>query len=145
MWAAIQSFFIAKPEVAQILKVQAHVARTVTSDMANAGVGILAGCDALIAGFCVHDELAAMVAAGMTPLGALQTATLNPARYLGREQTLGSIAVGKIADLVLLDANPLTDIRNIGRIRAVVVAGRLLDRTALDDLLASAKAAAAQP
>jgi len=64
--------------------------------LANAGVGILAGCDALIAGFCVHDELAAMVSGGMTPLAALQTATINPARYLAREKTLGSIAAGML-------------------------------------------------
>ena len=51
--------------------------------MAKAGVGILAGCDTMIAGFCVHDELEAMVRGGMTPLAALQTATVNPARYFG--------------------------------------------------------------
>ena len=56
----------------------------------------------MIAGFCAHDELARMVAGGMTPHVALQTATINPARYLGRETTLGTIAVGKSADLVLL-------------------------------------------
>ena len=82
--------------------------------------------------------------AGMSPLSALQTATLNPARYLGMEQTLGSIAVGKRADLVLLDANPLTDVANVRRIRAVVLGGRLLDRTALETLLAQARAAATQ-
>ena len=62
--------------------------------MAKAGVGILAGCDTMIAGFCVHDELEAMVRGGMTPLAALQTATVNPARYFGLEQTAGSIAPG---------------------------------------------------
>jgi len=116
----------------------------VTEDMATAGVGILAGCDGMIAGFCVHDELAAMVQGGMTPLGALQTATLNPARYFGLQQTAGSIASGQSADLVLLDASPLTDITNIRRIRAVIVAGRFLDRTDLDKLLAQTKIAAAQ-
>jgi len=107
----------------------------VTRDMASAGVGILAGCDALIAGFCVHDELAAMVRSGLTSLAALQTATVNPARYLGRENTLGSVAPGKVANLVLLDANPLEDIANVGRIRAVVVAGRLVERAELDGVL----------
>jgi imidazolonepropionase-like amidohydrolase len=110
--------------------------------MAKAGVGILAGCDALIAGFCVHDELAAMVTGGMTPLAALQTATVNPARYFGREKTFGTIAMGKLADLVLLDANPIDAIDNVRRIRAVVTAGRLLDRSELDKLLAQVKAAA---
>jgi imidazolonepropionase-like amidohydrolase len=76
---------------------------------------------------------------------AIQTATINPARYLGRETTMGTIAPGKAADLVLLDANPLTDIANVRRIRAVVVAGRLLDRQQLDNVLAEVKAAAGQP
>ena len=144
MHAGNQSFFVTKPEIVRILNDLAEVAKTATRDMAAAGVGILAGCDALIAGFCVHDEIATMVSAGMSPLSALQAATLNPARYLGMEQTLGSIAVGKRADLVLLDANPLTDVANVRRIRAVVLGGRLLDRTALDTLLAQARAAAAQ-
>jgi imidazolonepropionase-like amidohydrolase len=144
MWAAIQKFFITKPEIVRVLRDHAEIARVVTSDMAKAGVGILAGCDALIAGFCVHDELAMMVRGGMTPLAALQTATLNPARYLGREKSLGSIASEKRADLVLLDANPLTDIANVRRVRAVVLGGRLLDRTELDKLLAQARAAAMQ-
>jgi len=144
MHAGNQSFFVTKPEIVRILNDLAEVAKTATRDMAAAGVGILAGCDALIAGFCVHDEIATMVSAGMSPLSALQAATLNPARYLGMEQTLGSIAVGKRADLVLLDANPLTDVANVRRTRAVVLGGRLLDRTALDTLLAQARAAAAQ-
>ena len=71
-------------------------------------------------------------------------ATVNPARYLGREMTLGTIAAGKSADLVLLDANPLEDIANVRRIRAVITAGRFLDRSALDRLLTEAKAAAQQ-
>jgi imidazolonepropionase-like amidohydrolase len=140
--AANQNFFVTKPEIVRILNDLAEVAKTATRDMAAAGVGILAGCDALIAGFCVHDEIATMVSAGMSPISALQAATLNPARYLGMEQTLGSIAVGKRADLVVLDANPLTDVANVRRIRAVVLGGRLLDRTALDTLLAQTRAAA---
>jgi hypothetical protein len=142
--AANQSFFLKRPEIVGIFKNLAEVAKVVTPDMAAAGVGILAGCDAMIAGFCVHDELATMVRAGMTPLAALQTATVNPARYLGREMTLGTIAPGRSADLVLLDANPLEDIANVRRIRAVATAGRILDRSALDQLLAQAKAAAQQ-
>jgi hypothetical protein len=142
--AANQSFFVKQPEIVGILKDLAEVAKVVTRDMVAAGVGILAGCDAMIAGFCVHDELATMVRAGMTPLAALQTATVNPARYLGREMTLGTIAPGRSADLVLLDANPLEDIANVRRIQAVVTAGRFLDRSSLDQLLTQAKAAAQQ-
>ena len=141
MWAGNQSLF-ATPEVVRAFRAIAIAGATVTTDMAKAGVGILAGCDTMIAGFCVHDELEAMVRGGMTPLAALQTATVNPARYFGLEQTAGSIAPGHTADLVLLDANPLTNITNVGRIRAVVVAGRLLDRQALDKLLAQVRDAA---
>lgn len=75
----------------------------------------------LIAGFCVHDEFGGMVRAGMTPSAALQTATINPARYLGREQTLGSVAPGKVGNLVPLDANPLEDIADVRGIHAGVV------------------------
>lgn len=144
MHAGNQSFFLKRPEIVGILKNLADVAKVVTRDMAAAGVDILAGCDAMIAGFCVHDELAAMVAGGMKPAAALQTATVNPARYLGREMTLGAIAAGRSADLVLLDANPLEDITNVRRIRAVITAGRFLDRRALDRLLTQAKTAAQQ-
>lgn len=144
MHAGNQSFFLKRPEIVGILKNLADVAKVVTRDMAAAGVDILAGCDAMIAGFCVHDELAAMVAGGMKPAAALQTATVNPARYLGREMTLGTIAAGRSADLVLLDANPLEDITNVRRIRAVITAGRFLDRRALDRLLTQAKTAAQQ-
>jgi imidazolonepropionase-like amidohydrolase len=144
MHAGNQGLFIKRPEVLGIFKNLAEVAKLVTRDMAAAGVGILAGCDAMIAGFCVHDELGLMVDAGMAPVAALQTATINPARYLGREMTLGTIEPGRSADLVLLDANPLDDIANIRRIRAVIAAGRFFDRSALDQLLAAARNAAQQ-
>jgi imidazolonepropionase-like amidohydrolase len=85
-----------------------------------------------------------MVSDGMTPLAALQTATINPAHYLGAEMTMGSVASGKSADLVMLDANPLEDIGNTRRISAVVTAGRFFDRGALDRLLTQARAAAQQ-
>jgi len=141
MWAGNQGAF-ATPELIRILRAGAQVGAVVTKDMAGAGVGILAGCDSMIAGFCVHDELAAMVSGGMTPLAALQTATLSPARYFSRAETSGSVASGKTADLVLLDGNPLSDIANVRRIRAVAVAGRLLERKELDGLLTQVKAAA---
>ena len=80
----------------------------------------------------------------MSPLAALQTATINPARYLRRETTAGSIAAGKRADLVLLDANPLDSIANVRRIRAAVAAGRYFDRSELDQFLAQVKVAAQQ-
>ena len=144
MWAGNQSLF-ATPEVIRQLRSGAAVGAIVTSDMAKAGVGILAGCDAMVPGFCVHDELAAMVRGGMTPLSALQTATLNPAKYFHMQNSFGTVESGKRADLVLLDANPMIDIGNVARIRAVIVSGRLLERKDLDDLLMHVKAAVGQP
>lgn len=142
MWAGNQG--LVNPDAINALRATAATSAVVVSDMVKAGVGVLAGCDSMIAGFCVHDELAAMVRGGMTPLTALQTATLNPARYFGIEENAGSVTRGRRADLVLLDANPLSDIANVRRIRAVIVAGRLLDRRALDETLAQARAAAAR-
>ena len=111
------------------------------------GVRILAGSDAwnpnVVAGFSLHDELALLVGIGMSPLDALRAATLNPARFFEATDSLGTIAPGKLADLVLLDADPLADIHNTMRIRAVVANGRFFDRTALDALLAAAERAAA--
>jgi imidazolonepropionase-like amidohydrolase len=106
----------------------------------DAGVLLLAGTDvgipALIPGISLHEELELLVEAGLTPLQALRTATINPARVLGHADSLGSVDVGKLADLVLLDGDPLADIRNTQRIRAVVADGRLYRRADLDRLLA---------
>lgn len=116
--------------------------------MQKAGVGILAGTDVTnpfcFPGFSLHDELGLMVKAGLTPMQALQTATLNPARFLGREKDFGTIEKGKIADLVLLDANPLDDIANTKKISAVVYGGALLPRAQLDQMLADVEAIAAR-
>ena len=111
--------------------------------MHRAGVDILAGTDTLnpfcYPGFSLHDELGLLVRAGLTPMEALQTATLNAARFMGREKELGTIEPGKLADLVLLDADPLQDIRNTTKIRAVFANGRLFDRSALDRFLSDAE------
>jgi imidazolonepropionase-like amidohydrolase len=107
--------------------------------MHRAGVEILAGVDYpfpfCFPGFSVHDELALLVEAGLTPMEALQSATRNPARYLDRLNDLGTVERGKFADLVLLDRNPLDDIRNTQQIAAVVTRGKLLDRAALRQML----------
>jgi imidazolonepropionase-like amidohydrolase len=112
----------------------------VVGSMHHAGVKLMAGTDTpnpyCFPGFSLHDELGFMVQAGLTPLEALQTATMNPVKFLGLTKTLGTVEKGKIADLVLLDANPLESIANTKRITAVVSAGRLFDREALDGLLA---------
>ncbi len=105
-------------------------------DMSALGNRFLAGCDQLVPGFCLHDELEWFTKAGFSPLQALQTATINPARFLDREDQQGTIEVGKRADLVLLDANPLVDIRNVARIDSVVVRGRLVTRRAIDKIVA---------
>ena len=115
--------------------------------MKAAGMPILAATDGPgfppIPGFSLHDELGQLVAlAGLTPMEALQAATLRPAQLLGLTDSLGTIGPGKVADLVLLDADPLTDVGNTRKIRAVVLNGRLLDRSALDQLLRSAEARA---
>lgn len=109
-------------------------------DLHNAGIGILAGTD-LLGGFLVHDEIAKFARVGLSDLEALRTATLNPAKYLGKENELGSVEVGKIADLVILDRNPLEDISNTRKIHAVVAKGRLFTRSDLVRLLAQAKEA----
>jgi imidazolonepropionase-like amidohydrolase len=112
-----------------------------TAEMRRAGVRLLVGTDAplpyVYPGFSVHDELELLVRAGVTAMEALQAATREPAAYLDALDSLGTIAPGRLADLVLLDADPLVDIRNTTRIRAVVTDGRLLDRAALDGLLTS--------
>jgi imidazolonepropionase-like amidohydrolase len=88
-----------------------------------------------IPGLGLHRELERLVEAGLTPLEALQAATLNPARVLGLADSLGTVEVGKLADFVLLDANPLDEISNTRRIRAVVADGRLYRRADLDRLV----------
>lgn len=115
----------------------------------SVGLPILAGTDDTLKraqrvppGFDLHLELAFLVAEGITPLEALQAATLNPAKLLHATDSLGTAAPGKLADLVLLDADPLKDITNTTAIRAVVANGRYFDRAALDQLLAESRAAA---
>jgi hypothetical protein len=98
--------------------------------MQGAGVGLLAGTD-LPPGAkngTIHDELAALVEAGLTPMQALETATYNSAVFLGKLDTLGTVEPGKLADLVLLDGNPLDDIHNTDRISTVIFRGTIISR-----------------
>ena len=119
----------------------------VINEMHHAGIPFLAGTDTppgvyIFPGFSLHEELQRFVAAGFTPLEALQTTTLNPAKFLGMEDKVGTIEPGKFADLVMLDANPLDDIRNTQKIAAVFTNGHYLSRAALDKMLAGVEEAA---
>jgi imidazolonepropionase-like amidohydrolase len=107
----------------------------------DAGVKLMAGTDAgstpgIYAGFGVHDELHLLVKdAALSPLAALQSATLNPPAFFGQEQESGAVEVGMLAELLVLEANPLVDVQNTRRIRTVVTNGRLLSRSDLDATL----------
>jgi amidohydrolase family protein len=116
-------------------------------DMHKANIPILAGTDFpffCFAGYSLHEELERFVQVGLTPYEALKTATLNPAKFLGREKELGTIERGKFADMVLLDANPLENISNTKKIYAVIANGKLLEREDLDQMLDKVKYLAAQ-
>jgi imidazolonepropionase-like amidohydrolase len=118
---------------------------SIVKKLHRADVPFLAGTDTpagvgVMPGFSVHEELQRFVAAGFTPIEALRTATINPAKFLGKLDELGTVEKGKLADLVLLDANPLEDIRNTRRIAAVVSNGRYFSREQLDRILADIEA-----
>ena len=113
--------------------------RKIIVDMHHAGVGILAGSDVgevgLVPGFSLHEELVSLQKAGLTAHEVLQTATLNAAKYQNAIDSLGTIEIGKIADLILLNENPLEDIVNTQKIQAVLTNGMYLNRKDLDSLL----------
>jgi len=104
-----------------------------------AGVPFLAGTDTpagveVTPGISLHLELQRFVAAGFTPLAALQTATLNPAKFYGKERDFGGVKTGRIADLVLLRANPLDDIRNTRTIVGVIADGHYVSAVVIDSI-----------
>jgi hypothetical protein len=108
--------------------------------MNKAGVKILAGTDSggvpfVFQGFSLHDELELFVESGLTPMEALQTATINAAECVGRLDSLGTIEEGKIADLILLEENPLLSIENTKKINSVLYNGKYFDRSKLDKIL----------
>ena len=109
--------------------------RKLVKALEDAGVPLMAGTDASdvgpVAGFGIHDELQEFVNDGLTPFQALQTATVNPARYFRRSQEFGTVEPGKRADLILLEQNPLADIGNTRKIAGVAVRGRWLSSTEL--------------
>jgi imidazolonepropionase-like amidohydrolase len=119
-----------------------HNSLVMVGALHRAGVPILAGSDAgdpSEIGSRLHVELSLLVEAGLPPLEALRAATWNAAEYLNLPGYVGAVQRGALADLVLLDANPLEDIGNVRRISAVILNGRYLDRQALDDLLVASR------
>jgi len=138
------------PESAKWWLEQSDYDLKIARAMHAAGVPILAGSDSLdpfnYPGSSLHEELELLVQAGFSPMEALQTATINPARFLERDKPggFGTIAPGRLADLVVLDANPLDRIANTKRIRAVIMNGKLRERAELDRLLDQARASVAR-
>jgi imidazolonepropionase-like amidohydrolase len=112
-----------------------NLRRRIIMALHKAGVPFLLGVDAPqmwnVPGFSTHRELQSLVAAGLTPFQALQTGTVNVARFFGREDRAGTIAAGKTADLLLLEANPLVDIANTSRIRGIMLKGRYFTQAEL--------------
>jgi imidazolonepropionase-like amidohydrolase len=117
--------------------------RKIIKALHDGGVPFALGSDAPqtwnVPGFSAHRELGALVAAGLTPYQALKSGTANVGTYFGTQASVGTVAAGKRADLVLLDANPLTDIGNSSRIAGVMVNGRWLSKADIDSRLASGK------
>lgn len=115
--------------------------RRLATALIDARVPMLVGSDAgdlySVAGFGLHQELALMVEAGLSTRGALRAATLGAAEYLAQEQSFGTVEVGRRADLLLVEGDPLADLGTLSRPLAVILAGRLLARSELDDLLAA--------
>lgn len=117
--------------------------RKIIKALHDGGVPFALGSDAPqtwnVPGFSAHRELGALVAAGLTPYQALKSGTANVGTYFGTQASVGTVAAGTRADLVLLDANPLTDIANSSRIAGVMVNGRWLSKADIDSRLASGK------
>ena len=114
-----------------------EIRRQLIKALHDSGARLLLGSDApqvfQVPGFSVHRELEVLVEAGLTPFQALMTGTVYPAIFFERDREFGSIETGKTADLILLNASPLDDIRNTREIEAVMVRGRLLTRADLDE------------
>jgi imidazolonepropionase-like amidohydrolase len=139
----------ARAAMVQLAKAEFDESKRIVALMYRTGVPILAGTDTMnphcLPGFGIHDELAFLVDAGLPPLAALQAATRNAAQFMGQRDRRGTIEVGKTADLVLLDKDPLADIHNTRSIQAVVLNGKLFPRAALDAMLTKAQTLAGIP
>ena len=154
IWKHYQDSIIALGPLNDVFPNWYPLASRVIRALHRGGDGILAGTDTDgndaniygVPGFSLHRELEALVRdVGLTTLEALRAATLGPAYFLNATDSLGTVAPGKVADLVLLDADPLADVHNTQRIHAVIANGRLLDRAALDALLAETERGREKP
>ncbi len=136
------------PEELASLKTEAARHVELVKAMHSAGVQFMAGTDGpdpyVFPGFSLHEELEWLVKSGFTPLQALQAATFNPALFLTKGDKYGVAEIGRVADLVLLDANPLDDIRNTRKIFGVVLGGKYYSRAALDKMLQQVETLAGQ-
>ncbi len=144
-WVARKKRNMADPEYDPERAIRyVEIRRSLIKALHDAGAGLLLGSDAPqvfnVPGFAAHRELAILVESGLSPFQALRAGTINPAVYFGREQEFGTIEVGKMADFVLLNANPLDDIRNTQKIEAVMVRGKYLSRGDIDEGLAELSA-----
>lgn len=110
-----------------------------TKQLADAGVKVNLGAHGQIQGLGAHWELWMLAQGGMSPLQAIRAATINGASYLGMEKEIGSLEVGKLADLLVMDANPLEDIRNSEKIKYVMINGRLYDSMTMNELISREK------
>lgn len=136
------------PDVIEADRAFFEASARLVRDAADAGVTMVAGTDGgflapyLLAGFSLHDELEMMVRVGLTPMQAILAATRDAARTVGLEHVSGTVTPGKFADLLVVDDNPLTDIRNTQRIHAVVANGRFIDRAKRERMLTEVEAEA---
>jgi imidazolonepropionase-like amidohydrolase len=141
-WIAQKQGFAGKFPQADRQKLLA-LRRKLIKALHDGGVPFALGSDAPqtwnVPGFSAHRELGALVAAGLTPYEALKSGTANVGVYFGTQATVGTVAAGKRADLILLDANPLANIANSSRIAGVMVNGRWLSKADIDTRLAGGK------
>jgi hypothetical protein len=149
-WAVRHAIFA--PTTPERIEVQARFLNSMIAlvgAMEEAGVPLVAGTDCsnpfVMPGFSLHDELALLVRAGLTPMRAIQAATRDAARCLGIDGRHGTVTSGKAADFVVLDADPLHDITNTTRIHSVVTRGRYISSTEREQMLADVRAAAENP
>lgn len=142
MWRLYASMSVSGTDAADRAPLQAYYRASLklTQRAQSHGVILLAGSDAMdpyvVHGFGLHDELGQLVLAGLTPAEALRAATWNPVRHLGFERDFGTVETGKMADMLLLDANPLDDIRHLQKMDTLFYDGKIYGRKDLDAMLA---------